>query len=634
MPGQGSKSRNSKQQSREVRSRSRNTTPLSSDTEASHVQIPITGDTSYLHTSLPSLLVHQDATIENLLDKHSSGGNNPPSAASLNAVHEGIQSRILAHIKTRHAVCDRAMRELSKMRKERIELERERDEQARIEEEKRKKDKKLNGKKKRTHDEMEDETRPPAVGAHGLARQDGVDVHMEGTDPASPSKATSPAGVSASSPSSSTISHQPPPAQAVPHYQSFGEDPTQFDDPTIYDIREVTPDMTDDEKKAIYCVADYPPDDLHDLTPGTPPDFDFSSAKPTNQVAFTTFISYVEPHVRPLTEEDVAFLKERGDRVEPFLMPLRGPMPYREVWAREDGITPRDPLTDHLPPNEARGSIEDMNDDVATTEEVSSGPLLARLLSIFRSAPSTQKKDEKKEDKDDMLDMTIGDISMTNGDATAGDQEIGQIPEDNESNKPATYIPDLAGNSATKPPLPPSRGYPTLEQRVLAELKYHGLLTPEVTPEFEGHFDDEVAARLRYLQSELRTVMTENGARKARVLELTEERMAIQEYTTIADDLDNQINAAYTKRNRTMGKPKKGAGKPRPGQAVSGVAVSRNNISEGVRMLMDRRLSWRELIGPVVEYGQKGIPKETVFDRPTMDRLMKAEGDAGDTEDV
>jgi len=110
---------------------------------------------------------------------------------------------------------------------------------------------------------------------------------------------------------SSEIAHQPPPAPAVPQYQTFGPDPSKFPDPTIYHIRELTPDMTEDEKKAILCVADYPHDDLHHLTPGTPPDRDFSNAKPSNQVSANTFQTWVEPFIRPLTEEDLSFLKDK-----------------------------------------------------------------------------------------------------------------------------------------------------------------------------------------------------------------------------------------------------------------------------------------------------------------------------------
>lgn len=111
--------------------------------------------------------------------------------------------------------------------------------------------------------------------------------------------------------SSSEDSHQPPPAASIPHYQTFGADPLAFDDPTIYHIREVKPDMTDEEKKEIYGVALFPHNDLSDLIAGVPPDKDFSNAKPSNQVNANTFQSYLEPYLRPLTDEDMAFLKER-----------------------------------------------------------------------------------------------------------------------------------------------------------------------------------------------------------------------------------------------------------------------------------------------------------------------------------
>jgi transcriptional adapter 3 len=85
----------------------------------------------------------------------------------------------------------------------------------------------------------------------------------------------------------------------------------EFDDPTIYHVREVVDGMTDEEKREIYCVASFPKSDLRDLIAGTPPDKDFSNARPSNQVNANTFATYLEPYFRPLTDEDMAFLKER-----------------------------------------------------------------------------------------------------------------------------------------------------------------------------------------------------------------------------------------------------------------------------------------------------------------------------------
>ena len=119
------------------------------------------------------------------------------------------------------------------------------------------------------------------------------------------------------SPSPSTSSddvHQPPPAASIAQYQTFGPNPLTFDDPTIYEIRPVTDDMTDEEKKEIYCVASFPHDDLHDLiaVPRGGMDKDFSNAvKPNNQVAAHTFSAYLDNYLRPLKEEDIGFLNER-----------------------------------------------------------------------------------------------------------------------------------------------------------------------------------------------------------------------------------------------------------------------------------------------------------------------------------
>lgn len=106
--------------------------------------------------------------------------------------------------------------------------------------------------------------------------------------------------------------HQPLPAASIAQYQTFGPNPLTFDDPTVYEIRPITDDMTDEEKKEIYCVASFPHDDLHELIAGTPPNKDFSNAvKPNNQVAAHTFQTYLDNYLRSLKEEDIGFLNER-----------------------------------------------------------------------------------------------------------------------------------------------------------------------------------------------------------------------------------------------------------------------------------------------------------------------------------
>jgi transcriptional adapter 3 len=383
--------------------------------------------------------------------------------------------------------------------------------------------------------------------------------------------------------------------------------------------------MTYDEKKEILNVSQWPISDLQDLTAGDPPDMDFSNAKPANQVNFSTFQTYIEPFIRPFTEEDVAFLKERGDRVNPYIIPARGAKGYKEVWAAEDGTTGIEPPQKHVNnPNEARGSLEDLDDDIADQDTVSAGPVLSRLLSIIRPASNVTKKEEPAEDAN-------GDTSMVNGDTEGLESLLNGTPT--EDFKPVTCLP----SDASRPTNLPQLDYETFENRALQELRYLGILSPSQTPTYDSHEDDEVAARLRTLQHELRRISRINNIRKARVLELAEERMAMQEYSNIADDLDNQVNAAYLKRNRSLAKPnpKKGGSAARPGQKGVASGVAGRGVSDGVRALMQKRRDWIEMVGPVVGYGRPPIPgpDETIFGEADVKRLEKLEREA-ETADV
>ena len=280
--------------------------------------------------------------------------------------------------------------------------------------------------------------------------------------------------------------------------------------------------------------------------------------------------------------------------------------------------------TDAYPPNEPRGDMDEMNDQVAETDQVSTGPVLARLLQTLRPerrAPPT--------------DTTVnGDAHATNG-IPNGEMEVdGEPPADHpptisaQTQPPATFFPESRDPSWKSTPLP-KPDYSTMDERLLAELRHIGFLAPDDKPHYDAHEDDEVAARLRYLQSELRRASIVNGARKERVLELARYRLAQQEYGNVAEDVDGLLNQAYLKRNRNIGKGKSKVKRPGAGAAGAGAAggegVSRPALGEPIRSLMERKSNWREKIGPVVEYGFSTVPGETVFDEERMAVLMARE---------
>lgn len=430
-----------------------------------------------------------------------------------------------------------------------------------------------------------------------------------------------------------------PPRRELPQSQTFGEDPSTFPDPTVYEIRPVTPGMSEEEKKEIFSVAVYPQSDLADLISGDPPDKDFSNAKPSSQINFSTFTTYVDPYFRPFSEEDLAFLRERGDRVVPFVMPKRGKRHYSEVWAEEDGAMSIDSPQqgrEKLPQNQTRGSIENMNDNVAETDKLSVGPLLSRLLQAMRPEARAQTG----EDKPTINGVTNGDVSM-NGDVNGEDSNTNP---DDKSNPipPAAYMPESA-TEAWKKATHPKLEYSQVDERIKQELRHIGFLPQEgFEVDYDGHFDDEVSARLRLLQARLKEQMLINGARKARLTDLVRERMAHQEYQTILEDLDSQVQAAYLKRTRTMGKSKK---TKRPGGAgggshfVGGAAgTARPGIGDLTKTLMERRRRWIDTIGSVFDdeslskVPRSSDPDSTIFKPAEMADLTKKEKEQWDEE--
>ncbi|KAI4104901.1 MAG: hypothetical protein L6R37_003025 [Teloschistes peruensis] len=698
-------------------SRSRNTTP------SSNISIPISSNTqshtAYLQTDMGKLMVPANITYEQLLNQHG-GGQGIPDPTSLNQMVDNLKT--LGQLaEGRSVACDKGMRELSRRREERVEEEhrleqenRDREEKASLkraaDEEEARGRKTLKTKKVKKERSIAREERPLAVGAHGLARQDGLDLPPQAnprlqtaeeefraiqqaarasirhadklSEPTGPME-VSPSSLnrklhaastsslsSASQPPSpiirsltdelkspqrsrasskgSVASHQPPPAASIAQYQTFGPDPTTFNDPTIYHIRPVTDEMTDEEKAEIYSVAKFPKNDVSHLIAGQPPDKDFSNTKPSNQVNANTFQAYIEPYLRPLTEEDMAFLKERGDRTRPFVMPPRGKRHYSELWAEEDGQFSLDSNpqgVDRLPPNQPRGNLEQMTDDIAETEQISNGPMLNRLL-------STMRFENRPSPSDDRTPASMnGDVPMTNGITNGETNGVTDQNDDSSQNAfklpsttlaPATYMPESSQSSWRSASNNIRIDAASIDDRLKLELRYIGFLSEDSgEPDYDAHYDDEAAERLRTLQEELRRVSLENGARKARILELAKERMAYQEYSTIREDLDTQVQQAYLKRNRTLSKTKKNPKKP--GGAGGGshlvnggmgggadVGISKPGIGEPVRQLMNRRQKWVDMIGPVFEdgEGEEGLNlehKPTIFDAASMERLIKAE---------
>lgn len=367
----------------------------------------------------------------------------------------------------------------------------------------------------------------------------------------------------------------------------------------MYEIPPSTDGWSYEAKARAFSVTRFPTVDLTPLGPGDPPDEDFSKAKPSNQVAMNTFNTYIDAYFRPFSEEDLGFLRERGDRSTPYIAPTLGTH-YTEVWAAEDGEAPRAPAVN---PNVARGNGELLSDEVLETGEVSCGPLLSRILAAMMP------------------------------------EEV----EEEEGVEVATTMPGEWRVSVGK------SDYGTLEERLQREMQYIGLLGTDGEMDWKAREDDDVSAKLRELQKELRVQSVVNGARKARIAEILKEQLAHQEYATILDDLDKQVRnpalfvtflsqltrvsltltpqkqveQAYSKRTRNMKATKKKKSVPNG----VGVAQARVGIGEAARTLMERRKKWMNSIGPVFDENITRLPTGSIFDK--LEELIEKEKEGG-----
>lgn len=663
-----------------ARQRSRNTTPSSVPPPASLPPIEAK-QTDYLDLSYDSF---RNLTYEDVVDQNAISSGMPESK-NLDGMMTRLQ-RLQETLDRRHNFCDRGMRLLVPLLRARLddvrsrEEERLRREAAEDDERARKANKanKANKKKRKAADSLaphdtnlerssplRDSNKPRKLSRDN----DSTSSSLSPVAPATPgggamdvddkekakkkakAKAKKEQESSDDSDSSSDDDGAPPP-KAIPQSNMFGDDPSTFPDPTVYEVTKVDwKNMSDEEIKEATSVATYPRTDLADQIAGVPPDKDYSVAKPTNQISFSTFSTYVEPYFRPFTEEDLAFLRERGDRMTPFVIPKRGKKHYTQIWAEEDDNMAVD-LPEKPQPNAPRGSIEHMTDDIAESDKLSVGPLLSRLMQAMRPERRAVASEDGKlvtngvnGEAGSSTDLSMNGIDSFDNAAPPVLQPNGQ-PSERELS-PAAHMPE-SNSEHWKKATHPKLDYNQVDERIKQELRHIGFLPApadesdqpqpeESRADYDGAYDDEVAARLRLLQSRLREQMLINGARKAKLSDLVRERMAHQEYQTILEDLDTQVQAAYLKRTRTMGKTKK---KSRPGasvQAASGVA--RPGIGDLTKTLMERRRRWIESIGTVFDGENLGKvprasePGSSIFKQPEIAEFIKRENQRWDEDD-
>ena len=135
--------------------------------------------------------------------------------------------------------------------------------------------------------------------------------------------------------------------------------------------------------------------------------------------------------------------------------------------------------------------------------------------------------------------------------------------------------------------------------------------------------DDEVCAEIRSLQNELREVTSRNRANKRKLVPIVQDAIAYQEYSTILEDLDKQVDLAFMKRSKGRGKKKK----------IDANAPQQQAINSGLRALLEKRRRWIESIGnlfPPPEIMKREPSELVLIKEGTVDaELNEEEGENG-----
>lgn len=375
--------------------------------------------------------------------------------------------------------------------------------------------------------------------------------------------------------------------------------------------------------KKKYGVASYPENDLLNLLPGKIPNIDFSKNKPpSNQVQFTTFQSYIESFFRPFLSEDLELLNERNiippgfekqeydPDVSPFLIPKLGKF-YADLWADEDSTLSsklNSPAYQQAAPDsyKPKGTFDNLTDDTLFTEEISCGPLSSRLLSAILSnndgSDDYEEKEEGSNEEDPSSNLNLDDevaTQLNSGEdykLTAEANDFHSIEE--RLKRELKYIGIFMN-------LPLSKEDSKFKGKQNGRPKKAGISIIDNDEWVKNKEDDEVCAEIRAHQKELREVVSRNRLNRKKLIPIIEEQIAYQEYCTILEDLDKQVDQAYMKRLKGKSKKKK----------VDVTTPQQQAVNSGLRALLEKRQRWINNIGNLFRPGEimKRVPSESIL---------------------
>jgi len=153
-----------------------------------------------------------------------------------------------------------------------------------------------------------------------------------------------------------------------------------------------------------------------------------------------------------------------------------------------------------------------------------------------------------------------------------------------------------------------------MEEKVKRELRGAMLLGEQEDYTPQNRDDDEITSALRQCQRLLLEQTQINDARKSRLANIAQHRLAYSEYSQSLDGIEKSIETAWVKRVKKYGAtPKKSSteGTPAPGSG-------RPPVPENVMKLVNVRRSWVDTVGKTMAARPKGevvgIPEASIYE--------------------
>ncbi|KAG8898701.1 Transcriptional regulator [Tulasnella sp. 403] len=335
---------------------------------------------------------------------------------------------------------------------------------------------------------------------------------------------------------------------------------------------------------------------------------DFSDRKaPSAQIPIHTFWKEVESWMKPVGEEDVAWLEFDADDVEPFLTPSLG-RHYTEVWKEEDRLA--EIAAAAAAQTWPRGYSLDRTYKV---EENGVGASQGGFGDIRKEDaewdPRTIEGEELlREDKGlgPVTERLVSALLLDEG------QALGRMGKEEDGG-----MKGKVGAGVT--------GVGEMESRIRVELRALGLLSEE-EPNFENPVDDEITSTLRRCQALLGRQRKVNLARKNRLLSIARDRLAYQDYVNTLEGLEKSITAGFTKMLKARAPKKKkeskvpnGGGSEEVASGLGGKVVL--EVSEGLTEKVLLRERWVDLFGrAMAEWDEReegrltGLPEKSIYE--------------------